>query len=195
MDETIALPSDKAVKIALRTQQIIAHELGVTETIDPLAGSYYVEHLTNTLEEKAEDYFRQIDAMGGVVAGIEQGFFQREIGRAATSISRDGEEAARHRRRQRVRRARREDRHPAALHHRSGREGAGAGAGRAAAHPRQQGVQLGAEVADRRRRERPRRAETSWRRSSTARVPTPPRARSANAMREVFGDHVENAEF
>ncbi len=83
MDETIALPSDKAVKIALRTQQIIAHEIGVTETIDPLAGSYYVEHLTDTLEAQAEDYFRQIEAMGGVVAGIEQGFFQRELARAA----------------------------------------------------------------------------------------------------------------
>jgi methylmalonyl-CoA mutase N-terminal domain/subunit len=83
MDETIALPSDKAVKIALRTQQIIAHELGVTETIDPLAGSYYVESLTQTLEEKAEDYFAQIDAMGGVIAGIERGFFQREIAQAA----------------------------------------------------------------------------------------------------------------
>jgi len=83
MDETIALPSDKAVKIALRTQQVIAHELGVTETIDPLAGSYYVETLTNTLEQQAEDYFRQIDGMGGVVDGIERGFFQREIARAA----------------------------------------------------------------------------------------------------------------
>src|SRR5262245_58881827 len=83
MDETIALPSDKAVKIALRTQQIVAHELGVTETIDPLGGSYYVESLTNDLERQAEDYFRQIDGMGGVVAGIERGFFQREIGRAA----------------------------------------------------------------------------------------------------------------
>jgi len=83
MDETIALPSDKAVKIALRTQQIIAHETGVTETIDPLAGSYYVEHLTRTLEEQAEHYFRQIEAIGGVVPGIEQGFFQREIARAA----------------------------------------------------------------------------------------------------------------
>ena len=83
MDETIALPSDKAVKIALRTQQIIAHELGVTETIDPLAGSYYVEYLTNRLEEQAEDYFRQIEGLGGVVRGIEQGFFQREIGAAA----------------------------------------------------------------------------------------------------------------
>ncbi|HET9327779.1 MAG TPA: methylmalonyl-CoA mutase family protein [Candidatus Eisenbacteria bacterium] len=83
MDETIALPSDKAVKIALRTQQIIAHEIGVTETVDPLAGSYYLESLTNKLEEEAEDYFRRIGALGGVVAGIEQGFFQREIGRAA----------------------------------------------------------------------------------------------------------------
>jgi methylmalonyl-CoA mutase N-terminal domain/subunit len=83
MDETIALPSDKAVKIALRTQQVLAHEIGVTETVDPLAGSYYLESLTNTLEAEAEDYFRRITALGGVVAGIEQGFFQREIGRAA----------------------------------------------------------------------------------------------------------------
>ena len=83
MDETIALPSDKAVKIALRTQQVIAHETGVTETADPLAGSYYLEHLTNRMEEQAEDYFRQIESMGGVVRGIEQGFFQREIGAAA----------------------------------------------------------------------------------------------------------------
>jgi methylmalonyl-CoA mutase N-terminal domain/subunit len=83
MDETIALPSDKAVKIALRTQQVIAHELGVTETIDPLAGSYYLESLTNRLEAQAEDYFRQIEGLGGVVRGIEHGFFQREIGAAA----------------------------------------------------------------------------------------------------------------
>ncbi len=83
MDETIALPSDKAVKIALRTQQIIAHEIGVTETADPLAGSYYVEALTNKLEEQAEEYFRRINDMGGVVAGIEKGFFQRELNAAA----------------------------------------------------------------------------------------------------------------
>jgi len=83
MDETIALPSDKAVKIALRTQQIIAHEIGVTETVDPLAGSYYVEWLTNRMEEEAEAYFQRIDALGGVITGIEQGFFQREIARAA----------------------------------------------------------------------------------------------------------------
>ena len=91
MDETIALPSDKAVKLALRTQQIIAHEIGVTETADPLAGSYYVESLTNMLEEQAEAYFRQIQGMGGVVAGIEKGFFQREIGAAAYRYQREME--------------------------------------------------------------------------------------------------------
>ena len=95
MDETIALPSDKAVKIALRTQQVIAHELGVTETIDPLAGSYYVEHLTNRLEEQAEDYFRQIEGMGGVVRGIEHGFFQREIGAAAYQYQQEMEKKQR----------------------------------------------------------------------------------------------------
>jgi methylmalonyl-CoA mutase N-terminal domain/subunit len=95
MDETIALPSDKAVKIALRTQQIIAHELGVTETIDPLAGSYYLESLTNRLEEEAEHYFKQIEAMGGVIPGIEQGFFQREIGRAAYQYQQEMEKKQR----------------------------------------------------------------------------------------------------
>jgi methylmalonyl-CoA mutase N-terminal domain/subunit len=95
MDETIALPSDKAVKIALRTQQIIAHEIGVTETIDPLAGSYYLESLTHTLEEEAEKYFQRIDALGGVVAGIEQGFFQREIGRAAYQYQQEMEKKQR----------------------------------------------------------------------------------------------------
>jgi methylmalonyl-CoA mutase N-terminal domain/subunit len=83
MDETLALPSDHAVKIALRTQQIIAFESGVTSTIDPLAGSYYIESLTDRLEQEAEDYFKEIDAQGGVVAGIEKGYFQREIHRAS----------------------------------------------------------------------------------------------------------------
>ncbi len=95
MDETIALPSDKAVKIALRTQQIIAHEIGVTETIDPLAGSYYLEHLTNTLEAQAEDYFRRIDEMGGVVSGIEKGFFQRELASAAWQYQQEMEKKQR----------------------------------------------------------------------------------------------------
>jgi len=83
MDEALALPSEKAVEIALRTQQIIAFESGVANVIDPLGGSYYVEKLTDELEAEAERYFRKIDELGGVVKAIELGFFQREITRAA----------------------------------------------------------------------------------------------------------------
>jgi methylmalonyl-CoA mutase N-terminal domain/subunit len=83
MDETLALPSDKAAKIALRTQQVIAEESGVTNTIDPLAGSYFMEQLTSRMEEEAERYFDKIDDLGGVVPAIEKGFFQHEIARAA----------------------------------------------------------------------------------------------------------------
>lgn len=83
MDETLALPSDKAAKIALRTQQIIAHETGVTNIIDPLAGSYYIEQLTDKMEREAEEYFEQIDELGGVIPAIEAGFQQREIAKAA----------------------------------------------------------------------------------------------------------------
>ncbi|MBM4174711.1 MAG: methylmalonyl-CoA mutase [Ignavibacteria bacterium] len=83
MDETLALPSEKAVKIALRTQQIIAYETGVINTIDPLGGSYYIEALTNRLEEEANNYFEQIDSLGGVIPAIEIGFFQKEIANAA----------------------------------------------------------------------------------------------------------------
>jgi methylmalonyl-CoA mutase N-terminal domain/subunit len=83
MDETLALPSEKAVTIALRTQQIIAHEIGVINTADPLGGSYFVEALTDRMEREAEAYFERIDALGGVIPAIEQGFFQREIADAA----------------------------------------------------------------------------------------------------------------
>lgn len=83
MDETLALPSEKAVKIALRTQQLIAYETGVINTIDPLGGSYFVEALTNKIESEAEQYFEKIDALGGVIPAIEVGFFQREIADAA----------------------------------------------------------------------------------------------------------------
>ncbi len=83
MDETLALPSEKAVTIALRTQQILAFETGVANTIDPLAGSYFIESLTNRMEQEAERYFEKIDSLGGVIAAIEQGFFQREIADAA----------------------------------------------------------------------------------------------------------------
>ncbi|HEX2206455.1 MAG TPA: methylmalonyl-CoA mutase family protein [Longimicrobium sp.] len=83
MDETLALPTEKAVQIALRTQQILAYETGVPNTIDPLAGSYYVEALTDRMEAEAEAIFAEIDALGGVVPGIEVGYFQREIARSA----------------------------------------------------------------------------------------------------------------
>jgi len=83
MDEVLALPSDKAVKIALRTQQILAYEMGLGNTVDPLAGSYYVETLTNRLEQEAEEIFAAIDAQGGTVEAIEKGWFQREIHKAS----------------------------------------------------------------------------------------------------------------
>ena len=78
-DEALALPTDRAALIALRTQQIIAEETGVANTVDPLGGSYYVESLTQKMEEGARDYFRRIDAMGGMVDAIEKGFPQREL--------------------------------------------------------------------------------------------------------------------
>ena len=83
MDETLALPSDKAALIALRTQQILAYETGVTNTIDPLAGSYFIENLTNKIEKEVLEYFDEIDKLGGVLKCIEQGYFQREIARSA----------------------------------------------------------------------------------------------------------------
>ncbi len=83
MDETLALPSEKAVKIALRTQQVIAFETGVINTVDPLGGSYYVESLTNKMEDEANKIFDEIDAMGGVIPAIEAGYFQKEIADSA----------------------------------------------------------------------------------------------------------------
>jgi methylmalonyl-CoA mutase N-terminal domain/subunit len=83
LDEALALPTEEAVTIALRTQQVIAHESGVVNTADPLAGSYFVEKLTNDIEADALEYFRRIDAMGGMVAAIERGYPQREIQEAA----------------------------------------------------------------------------------------------------------------
>ncbi len=83
LDETWALPSEWAAKIALRTQQVIAYETGVVNTIDPLAGSYFVESLTTKMEQAAEDYFEKIAALGGVIPAIEKGFMQREIATAA----------------------------------------------------------------------------------------------------------------
>jgi len=91
MDETYALPTEKAVKLALRTQQLIAYESGVANTIDPLAGSWFVEDLTNKMERGAEEIFAQIDEMGGVVAAIEKSWFQREIARSSYQFQREVE--------------------------------------------------------------------------------------------------------
>ncbi len=95
LDETWALPSEFAAKIALRTQQIIAHEIGVTNTVDPLAGSYFVEHLTTKMEDEAETYFQKIEALGGVIPAIKQGFFQREIAAAARQFQHEIEKKER----------------------------------------------------------------------------------------------------
>ncbi len=83
MDETLALPSEKAALIALRTQQVIAYETGVANTVDPLGGSYFVEAMTDKMEEEAEKYFDEIDKRGGVLQCIEDGFFQKELARSA----------------------------------------------------------------------------------------------------------------
>jgi methylmalonyl-CoA mutase N-terminal domain/subunit len=88
-DEALCLPGEEAVRVALRTQQIIAHESGVVNTVDPMAGSYYMEALTNEMEEKAMEYIQKIDDIGGAVAAIEKGFFQREIADSAYKYQRE----------------------------------------------------------------------------------------------------------
>ena len=83
MDEALCLPTEDAVRVALRTQQVLAYESGAANTIDPLAGSYYIESLTNEMEEEAYKYFERVESLGGVVEAIEKGFFQQEIANAA----------------------------------------------------------------------------------------------------------------
>jgi methylmalonyl-CoA mutase N-terminal domain/subunit len=90
-DEALALPTEHAVKIALRTQQVIAHETGVASSIDPLGGSYFVEELTNRLEQEALDYFERIRELGGVIPAIKENFFQREIAEASFRFQREVE--------------------------------------------------------------------------------------------------------
>jgi len=92
MDEALALPGEKAVRIALRTQHILAHESGVTNTVDPLAGSYFLESLTSKIENEAMEYIDRLDGMGGVLAAIESGYIQREIAEKAYEYQRDVEE-------------------------------------------------------------------------------------------------------
>jgi methylmalonyl-CoA mutase N-terminal domain/subunit len=94
-DEALCLPTEEAVRVALRTQQIIAHESGATNTIDPTAGSYYLEALTNEMEEKTTEYIQKIDDMGGAIPAIEKGFFQKEIADSAYRYQREVEEKKR----------------------------------------------------------------------------------------------------
>jgi len=94
-DEALALPSEESVRIALRTQQITAHESGVTNTVDPLGGSYYIEKLTDSIEEEVNTYLRKIDEMGGMVKAIEKGYIQREIQDAAYRYQQDIESGRR----------------------------------------------------------------------------------------------------
>jgi len=95
MDEALSLPSEAAVQIALRTQQVIAHETGVTDTVDPLAGSYFVETLTKAIYKRAAAYIRKIDDMGGAVAAVEKGYIQREIQDSAYRYQREVEQEER----------------------------------------------------------------------------------------------------
>jgi len=95
LDEALALPSEHAVTIALRTQQIIAHESGVTNTVDPLGGAYAIEALTDRMEQQAYDYFEKIETLGGVIPAIEAGFFQQEIANAAYRYQREIDERRR----------------------------------------------------------------------------------------------------
>lgn len=90
-DEAYTLPSEQAVMIALRTQQMIAHESGVADTVDPTAGSYYIEYLTNEIEERAVRYIEKIDDMGGAVSAIEKGFMQHEIVESAYRFQKEVE--------------------------------------------------------------------------------------------------------
>jgi methylmalonyl-CoA mutase N-terminal domain/subunit len=94
-DEALAIPTEEAQRIALRTQQIIAHETGVTDTVDPLGGSYYVESLTSQIEQRAQEYIDRVEDMGGAVAAIESGYVQSEIQEAAVSQQQDIESGAR----------------------------------------------------------------------------------------------------
>ena len=88
-DEALSIPTEDSVKIALRTQQIIANETGVTKTVDPMGGSYYVEYLTAKIEQEVEKYLKKIERMGGALAAIEKGFFQEEIRRNAYQLKKE----------------------------------------------------------------------------------------------------------
>ena len=139
MDEVLALPTEKSVEIALRTQQVLAYETNVTNVVDPLGGSYYVEALTDEMERQAEDYFAQIDEFGGVIEAIEAGLLPKEIADASLSLSAFARSQRAHRRRrQRVRARGRDRRHRSAEdRRRDGTRASACRAGRARAPRRE----------------------------------------------------------
>jgi methylmalonyl-CoA mutase N-terminal domain/subunit len=94
-DEALALPTEESVKIALRTQQIMAYETGVTKTVDPIGGSYYVEELTTTIVDRVEEYLRRIESMGGALAAVEKGYFQDEIRKNSYNLKKEIDQNAR----------------------------------------------------------------------------------------------------
>jgi methylmalonyl-CoA mutase N-terminal domain/subunit len=94
-DEALSLPTEEAVRVALRTQQIIAHESGVVQTVDPLGGSYYLEHLTGEVERRAREYLERIESMGGVIKAIEKGFIKQEIEKSAYAYQKEVESGKR----------------------------------------------------------------------------------------------------
>ena len=94
-DEAYQTPTEDGARVALRTQQILAHETGITKTVDPLAGSYYIEHLTKKIEEQVFEYLAKIEKMGGAVKAIEQGFYQSEIHEHAFRYNRELDEKER----------------------------------------------------------------------------------------------------
>ena len=95
MDESFQTPSEEAAMLAIRTQQILAHELGLGNTVDPLGGSYYLESLTNDIEEKVWDYLKKIESMGGALRAIEKGFYQSEIASASYDLQKEIEQKQR----------------------------------------------------------------------------------------------------
>ena len=133
-DEALALPTEEAARLALRTQQVILHETGVVHSADPLGGSWLVESMTDELERQAYEYFDRIDRLGGVVAALEENFFQREIAEASYRFQQEVETGVRRDRgRERAHRWRRADRDPEDPGR--GRAAAGGAAARGAHRP------------------------------------------------------------
>ena len=203
LDEALALPTAEAATLALRTQQIIAHESGVPNMVDPLGGSYFVERLTLDMEREARNYFDIIDRMGGMVEAIEEGFPQREIAEASYRFQQAVESAREdHRRRQRLRAGRRAA-DPDPLHRRV-RPPTGRWRGSVELKKTRDNARFAARSTSSRRP----RAATALRQAQgrpeqgrgtatrcipswTASAPTPPSARCATRCREVWGEYEE----